>query len=93
MAILRKYRCKKCGLEVIASQYPYATTMAGLYAQCYCKNCKTISTISAGENYQVDITKLNLHCESCGNTVSAWSPDMGCPECGGAMKQHNNLIE
>lgn len=91
MAIVRNYKCKKCGFEVVASAQPYTVTMSGLYAQCFCKKCDALMNIDAGENYQVDVTKLQLRCSKCGEHVSAWSPDQGCPHCGGAMKIHDSM--
>lgn len=85
MATLRKYKCKQCSYTVVASSNPYVVTMSELYAQCYCKNCKEVVKVSAGDTYQVDVTRLKLECERCNNKVSIWTPDMGCPQCGSNM--------
>lgn len=91
MAELHKYKCKKCGNEIVATESPYIHSMVGLYAQCYCKKCDKLVTVEAGSNYQVDVTKLKLHCEHCKETVSVWTPDMGCPRCGEAMKRNEQF--
>jgi Zn finger protein HypA/HybF involved in hydrogenase expression len=87
MAKLEKYKCKQCGYQLMASATPYVPAVEELYAQCYCKNCKKVFNIEAGTMYQVDVTKLQLRCETCGEPVTVWTPDMGCPQCGGAMKR------
>lgn len=92
MAILRNFKCKQCGYQLLASSMPYVVTMAGLYAQCYCKNCQEVVNVSAGENYQVDVTVLSLKCEKCFSPVSVWTPDMGCPKCGGTMKMNQETF-
>lgn len=85
MALLRKYICKQCSYTVVASANPYVVTASELYAQCYCSHCQKITKVSAGDTYQVDITRLQLMCDTCDGKVSIWTPDMGCPHCGGAM--------
>lgn len=92
MAVLGKFKCKQCNYEIVASATPYVPLMSGLFAQCYCKECKTIVHVEAGENYQIDVTQLKLQCRSCNNPVSVWTPDMGCPQCGGAMKQDDGFM-
>ncbi len=92
MAILRQFKCKQCNTEIVASATPYVPLMSGLFAQCYCKECKEVVTVEAGENYQVDVTRLKLTCRKCNKPVSVWSPDMGCPKCGGAMKMNDGFI-
>ncbi|MCQ2959894.1 MAG: hypothetical protein MJ198_06880 [Bacteroidales bacterium] len=87
MATLEKFKCKKCNYEVMASSTPYVPLMSGLFAQCYCKQCKEVVNVEAGENYQIDVTQLQLQCRNCDKPVSVWTPDMGCPQCGGAMKK------
>ncbi|MCQ2606624.1 MAG: hydrogenase maturation nickel metallochaperone HypA [Bacteroidales bacterium] len=92
MALLKKFKCKQCNFEIVASATPYVPLMSGLFAQCYCKECNTLVTVEAGENYQIDVTQLKLQCSNCNKPVSVWSPDMGCPKCGGAMKKDDDYL-
>lgn len=92
MAILREFKCKQCGFTTVASSVPYVLQMSGLEAQCYCKNCESVVSVWAGETYQIDVTRLKLECETCGQPVKTWTPDMGCPKCGGVMKMSESLM-
>ncbi len=92
MAVLREFKCKQCGYAVVATSTPYVVLPSGIDAQCYCGKCDKIVKVTAGENYQIDVTRLNLSCETCGTPVKVWTPDMGCPKCGGGMKMVESII-
>lgn len=87
MALLKTYKCKKCGYSVESAPYGHYTLMAGELYNLKCGDCKEI--VSVLYSNIADEPYGGPCCPNCGkkDKLSTWNPvECYCPKCGGKME-------